>query len=47
MPDFITNPAVLIPVIAGVLILILLVAGYLKAPPTPHISSPAWASAAS
>ena len=40
MPDFITNPAVLIPVIAGVLILILLVAGYLKAPPdTAYIIS--------
>ena len=40
MPDFITNPAVLLPVIAGVLILILLVAGYLKAPPdTAYIIS--------
>lgn len=40
MPDFITNPAVLIPVIGGILILILLIAGYLKAPPdTAYIIS--------
>ena len=40
MPNIFTNPAVLIPVIAGALLLILLVAGYLKAPPdTAYIIS--------
>ena len=40
MLDILTNPAVLFPVIGGLLVIILLVAGYLKAPPdTAYIIS--------